>query len=211
MFWILLWLAISIGLGVMFFMALGINVTQVRAWRSFSEKTGLQFYQENMVSPPSFSGVFQGYDLRAYTAIENNMPLRNKDIWTFFEVDLKAKPETDFIVSKSDYQGTLHKDTREKFELDGIYTAVCEAASPAKAAKFFTEKRMKHVKELWEIEEVDPLIMNNEVACTVIVRTHQPLSHPKELNKFVKQLIAQVRKVDLRETKDNGSKAGNIN
>ena len=206
MLWILLWAVISAGLIVIFFITLGASLLQVRAWKNFSAKTGLEFKQDNILQPPALVGSYQGYDVRLYTMYENNSILRRKDSWSFTEVDLKAHPDAPFVIAKSSYQGQLHSDDREKFTVEGLHTSVCEAQSISGAEKFLTKSRKDVLQELWSIDNLDPMLMNNDKACTIIVRTSDPLAHPKELNDHLKSLIAVATKMDGSKTTANKSR-----
>jgi len=191
--WLFLWILFVLSVAGVFVWSLHVSHEQKRAWQVFANKYHLQFIKGGLFQPPAITGQLKNRLLNIYIqqAVDDN---HSKKTSTMIEVFLTKIPESLAYISSHGF-GDLAEQLQipEPFTVSDpdwpIMNIIARSPDADAASEWFSshKTRVRAVNKLVKMSYDTAFLIGDDRAFLVL-RTSDPLSDPRILNKLIIEL-----------------------
>ncbi|MEM9469904.1 MAG: hypothetical protein AAF988_07055 [Pseudomonadota bacterium] len=158
-----------------------------------------------MTGPCAVEGVLDGYDIQLFTAEQQNIDSRKNRKVTGLQINAN-KGFIDSIAAGSQEMRAFIKslDALKRHDLDNKKwdkNLIIYSRNPEQVDTYLTDERLKVIQKMLKIKNANVILLLDENEGAYRIETSNPLTDLEQLEKMVKSVLANYKKLDPEKDK----------
>lgn len=205
--YLLVWIALTLFLIGFWVWSVSVLYTQKRAWKVFAKKRQLRYRSNRAFESPEISGSYQDFEVLVFTAEHEGEDGRMTRRLTSIEVSLHSSIPTSGAIASGGMvklvEG-IHFQAEFRPDISGWDDSyIVRSRDNAVMKAYLNDKRVQELIKLMKIKNAWIILFFSGGRGLLRIDTPDPLHNPKNLDDFLKQMIAAAKILELERGETN--------